>query len=252
MTLISQEYLIQNIKLHETTQFGTSGYRYANLVDHLIRLYDLKTVLDYGAGKCTLEKELNKLGSLAHIVSYEPTNRDLAYKLPCDLITCFDVLEHIEPTHLENVLLDLSSLTKCIGVISIPSGPAGATLSDGRNAHLIQEDLNYWFYRISAHFQILHANYLTETILMVVKKRENDDALFHDIECELLKIVKKENLKGFYFDGLDLNIMIKKKKWFKRISVGILRTLRLGKKTGILKQINTSKKTIRKINIIEF
>jgi len=55
-----------------------------------------------------------------------------------DLVTCIDILEHIEPELLENVLLELKRLHGRLYFFTIHLGPAGKTLSDGRNAHLIQ------------------------------------------------------------------------------------------------------------------
>jgi hypothetical protein len=35
-------------------------------------------------------------------------------------------------------------------------GPAGKTLPDGRNAHLIQKPSSWWLPKLSAHFDVLH------------------------------------------------------------------------------------------------
>ena len=56
-----------------------------------------------------------------------------------DLVCCIDVLEHIEPELIDNVIFDLSTIVIKFGFFSIHQGPAGKILLDGRNAHLIQK-----------------------------------------------------------------------------------------------------------------
>jgi len=72
-----------------------------------------------------------------------------------DWVLCIDVLEHIEPAYLETVLLDLGGITKRFGFFSIATGPAGKTLPDGRNAHLIQKPSSWWLPRLCEHFEII-------------------------------------------------------------------------------------------------
>ena len=75
--------------------------------------------------------------------------------MPADLVCCIDVLEHIEPDLLENVLHELFLITTGIGFFSIHMGPAIKFLSDGRNAHLIQQPSSWWLPRIAKYFDIL-------------------------------------------------------------------------------------------------
>lgn len=60
------------------------------------------------------------------------------------MVACIDVLEHIEPDYLEGVLSDLKRLCEGVAFLSIHTGPALKVLSDGRNAHLIQEPMMWW------------------------------------------------------------------------------------------------------------
>jgi hypothetical protein len=55
------------------------------------------------------------------------------------MVACIDVLEHIEPKLLENVLDDLQRVTREIGFFTVSTVLAEKTLADGRNAHLIVE-----------------------------------------------------------------------------------------------------------------
>ena len=70
------------------------------------------------------------------------------------MVTCIDVLEHIEPEYLEDVLDHLEELTEVVLFASIHTGPAGKTLDDGRNAHLIQKPMEFWLPKIWERFAI--------------------------------------------------------------------------------------------------
>jgi hypothetical protein len=252
MSLISENYLYLNKTLHTSSQFGTSGHRYAQQIFQIIKSHNINSVLDYGAGKCTLASEIKLLGCALEITSYEPTNPDLTKKIPSDLVVCLDVLEHVEPNLLDNVLDDICGLSKQLVFFAIPSGPSSAILSDGRNAHLVQENFNFWLKKFTPRWSIVYANYLTETIVIMLKRKDLDDLISLDIEILINRISNKYNIKGIYFDGLDINVMVKSKKMAYRIPSRIMSLLRLGKRTGICKQLSVPENSFRKLNLIEF
>jgi hypothetical protein len=64
-------------------------------------------------------------------------------------------LEHIEPERLGLVLDHLRSKALKRALFSIHLGPAAKVLSDGRNAHLIQEPPEWWLPQIMARFKLL-------------------------------------------------------------------------------------------------
>jgi hypothetical protein len=64
------------------------------------------------------------------------------------------VLEHIEPELLDNVLDDLQRVVEYFGFFTVHTGPAVKVLSDGRNAHLTQEDYTWWMPKFWARFQV--------------------------------------------------------------------------------------------------
>ena len=70
-------------------------------------------------------------------------------------MTCIDVLEHIEPDLLDNVLDDLMMLTDGYAFITVHTGPAVKTLSDGRNAHLIQKPARWWLPKLMNRFDLV-------------------------------------------------------------------------------------------------
>lgn len=70
------------------------------------------------------------------------------------MVACIDVLEHVEPAHLSDVLDHLEELTELILFASIATGPAAKKLSDGRNAHLIQQPMEFWLPKLWERFDI--------------------------------------------------------------------------------------------------
>lgn len=140
--LITPEYVELNRKLHEDRpDYGANGHRYAETVRGLAVSVEAETALDYGCGKGTLSRAVPQLPWR----NYDPAVEKYASRpMPADLVVCGDVLEHIEPDCLIEVLEDLRSLTLKLAYLVIATRPAAKTLADGRNAHLIVEDASWW------------------------------------------------------------------------------------------------------------
>lgn len=153
--LITEEYRALNEKLHETNKgYGTSGHKWATYVQNLCKMVGSTDVLDYGCGKSTLAQNLpftiNQYDPA--IVKYSMTPK------PADIVVCTDVLEHIEPDCIVDVLRDICSLTKQLTFLCIANRPAKKVLEDGRNAHLIQENEMWWLGHILPLFHLLQFN----------------------------------------------------------------------------------------------
>lgn len=150
--LISEGYRQQQQHLHETTDYGTMAQHYGGLVSQIIEKLEVTHLLDYGCGrKMGLLKNLNKKLKLTY-QGYDPGAgiEELAtLPIPAQMVCCIDVLEHIEPELLDNVLDHLCSLTEVVIFLSIHTGPAGKTLPDGRNAHLTQEPIEWWLPKLA-------------------------------------------------------------------------------------------------------
>lgn len=118
---------------------------YAPIVSQIIERMGISHLLDYGCGAQTnLAKNLKVKHKLTY-QAYDPgVPRFDKPPLPAQMVACIDVLEHIEPDCLENVLDDLCRLTEGCAFLSVDTGPAMKVLSDGRNAHLIQQPMQWW------------------------------------------------------------------------------------------------------------
>jgi hypothetical protein len=182
--LISDNYREINRALHENTNYGRGGGGWKKAVVGLMGMYDTKDVLDYGCGKGTLKEKLN-----SQIKEYDPAihGKD-APPEPADIVVCTDVLEHIEPGCLYDVLLDLKRVTKKVGFFTIALREARKTLSDGRNAHLIVKDAKWWLNVIREHFKIHHidtdVSTVDELVLIVSPTGETD----HETNTDLHRL----------------------------------------------------------------
>jgi len=132
--------------LHENSSYGTSGYRSAEFV----KKFNDKDILDYGCGKRTLEHALG-----FDIFNYDPAIEGFENEnKPHNIVFCGDVLEHIEPQLLDDVLQDIRRCTLVRGLLIASTVAAKKTLSDGRNAHLIIENADWWREKLKKYFKI--------------------------------------------------------------------------------------------------
>jgi hypothetical protein len=149
--LISPDYLALQQQLHRQGRYGVSSGKWADVVRELAAREDCADILDYGCGQGQLQAALGEV-----VREYDPAiaGKD-ADPAPADLVVCTDVLEHIEPEHLDEVLLHLRAKTMKRLFFAIALRPAGKTLADGRNAHLIVETAAWWLDRLAPYFRVL-------------------------------------------------------------------------------------------------
>jgi hypothetical protein len=171
--LISDDYRAQQRALHENPDYGVASLHYAPLVAKVMASMDAGELLDYGAGKgrlgTALAEQLKRPLTVHH---YDPAIPEwAAVPAPCRFVACIDVLEHIEPERLGNVLDDLQRVTAGIGVFTVHTGPAVKVLADGRNAHLIQRPVEWWLPQLKARFEVMAVNPMPQGFWVVVAHR---------------------------------------------------------------------------------
>ena len=156
MKTITEEYRRLQQELHKNPNYGVASLTFAPLVAKVIRETGAASVSDYGAGKKNLVKGLADAGVvLPAYHAYDPAFPEYGPPMPADLVCCIDVLEHIEPELVDNVIAELASITTRLGFFTIHMGPAAKVLADGRNAHLIQKPSSWWLEKLIRHFDIL-------------------------------------------------------------------------------------------------
>lgn len=151
--LITDDYRAQNAAMHaEKPHYGRGGYLAAERVERLAKKFNAGTILDYGCGKATLASALPHLA----VSCYDPAvpGRD-SPPSPADIVVCSDVMEHVEPDCLADVIRHLHSLSREVLYLEIATVPALKYLPDGRNAHLIVEPAAWWLEKFAPLFEQL-------------------------------------------------------------------------------------------------
>lgn len=169
---ITQPYVEANKALHEANQaYGGFGDRYAPLIKRLLAKRGYKSVLDYGCGKGALAQALD-----FPIWEYDPcVPGKEAVPRPAEFVVCTDVLEHIEPDSLCATLEDLKRVVLDTGFFAIHTGPSCKTLPDGRNTHLIQQDMAWWKAELTKYFDVVFAGMIRKGpwLYVVVSRKSN-------------------------------------------------------------------------------
>lgn len=172
--LISESYREQQQQLHENPNYGVASITYAPIVSVYCNKLGITSLLDYGCGKCRLFKNL-KVDHAMGLQAYDPGIPEHSQApVPSQMVACIDVLEHIEPEHLDAVLDDLQRVTSEIGIFSVHTGPAVKVLSDGRNAHLIQQPMQWWLPKLWDRFEIESVQRMDEHGFFVVVHARED------------------------------------------------------------------------------
>jgi hypothetical protein len=149
---IGPSYAKQLQAEHSGSKWGSTGAKYSgNDVVTLLRERPyIRTVLDFGAGKGSLGLFIRQ-----HFPEIEWTNYDPGIPeydtLPTkrfDLVISTDVLEHVEPDSLPNVLATLEGLTGKVLFSDIACFLTGKLFGEGpyigQDLHLIVEEPSWW------------------------------------------------------------------------------------------------------------
>ena len=167
--LISPEYQKQQQELHDTVQYGGTAIIYAPIISGIINKMGVQHVLDYGCGEGVFLYKYLKADHKLKYQAYDPgVSRFSKRPVPAEMVCCIDVLEHIEPEYLDNVLDDLCSLTEAIAFLSITMAPALKTLPDGRNAHLIVEPMKWWLPKILDRWDVQTVQAVSDISFFVI------------------------------------------------------------------------------------
>lgn len=152
--LISEDYRRLNAEKHANKKdYGRLAWHLAPTIETICANNGFNSILDYGCGKGTLSEALKD--SSLKVSEYDPAvpGKD-SDPMAEDLVVCIDVMEHVEPELLDNVLNHISQLSRVAAYFVIDNGPAKAVLSDGRNAHLIVENVEWWKGRLGRFFNL--------------------------------------------------------------------------------------------------
>lgn len=166
--LVSEEYRKTLKRTHKSAGDkgwgNTANTKYWSVIDKLIETRKVTEMLDYGAGWGGVKARLAEERPEVVVHEYEPSRDDVCDPpAPCAFVICVDVLEHVEPELIEEVLDDLERVITDTAYLTIFFEKAKRTLADGRNAHLIVKPFEWWLRKLSHRFyirQARHTNHL--------------------------------------------------------------------------------------------
>lgn len=171
--LISQEYQIANRNIYNTSKRSAGGAKHANPVMDIAMKMDAYNILDYGAGQGKLKETIDAANAGYVVTEYDPAiiGKE-AIPSPTEFVACTDVLEHIEPEKIDNVLNHIFSLMLKGGYFVISLCETKVWLPDGRNAHLLIKPVDWWLQKLLAYknFNIINCT-------VRIKKHEMKDLI---------------------------------------------------------------------------
>ncbi len=127
-------------------------------IQSILNLSSITRILDYGTGKGGLVEEIRScLPEAIDIQGYDPGVQEY-YDLPdgqFDLITCIDVLEHIDRGSIYSTFQQIKDKSKGFVFFAIDLIPAKKELLDGRNAHITLAPSDWWCQQLKQHFRMV-------------------------------------------------------------------------------------------------
>ena len=167
MVLITDEYRALNARQHrEEHVYGCSGSKYADLVLAAAKAMGAASVLDYGCGKGTLGT------MISHKVAYrgfDPAIPHLAADpKPADLVACTDVMEHVEPQCVGDVLAHIQALATKGAVFVICTRRGRRKLADGSPAHCSVHSDDWWQERLTGHWRRVERSKVADDVYAYV------------------------------------------------------------------------------------
>jgi hypothetical protein len=147
-------YKDQLNKEHSGSKWGSTGARYSGsaLAAVLESRPYVETALDYGCGKGTISQTFLDL----EWDEYDPGIPEKSEKPDgqYDLVTCTDVMEHVEEAFVDDVIKELGAYTKKVLFVDIACYLTGKTFAEGpykgEDLHITILDPNVWIERFNA------------------------------------------------------------------------------------------------------
>ena len=176
MTDLIEQY--KQLHANEERYAGNSTRIHKDSIGQYIEILNCQSILDFGCGKGNQYHkerihETNFRGIMPSL--YDPAVEQYS-KLPegtFDAVISTDVLEHIEEEDIDDVLKLIYSKANKFVYHGIANFPAVVMLPDGRNAHVIQQPLDWWIEKILPHADKL-------TMVYVYNKKQSGKAIIQN------------------------------------------------------------------------
>jgi len=161
--MVNTRNLEQYQAIHSQRQYGTGSAKARRWIEPWVIARSPTSILDYGAGQSRMV-ELLRAQTLSVRDRYDPAIPEIN-SLPrdrYDLVTCTDVLEHLDEGEIPTVLKHIHSLTTH-AIIAADTRPADTLLPNGENAHATVRPAEWWAKRIEEIFGAAELIHITGT-----------------------------------------------------------------------------------------
>ena len=180
--IYEQSFSDLNYNLHPDNEFRF------NMVYDYLKLNKVNTFVDIGSGRGTIIKYIITNHPSIEILSCDLKkfhNYDVEFieinlcdkdtfkiSKKYDLLTCLDVLEHINKECVDDILFFLSKISK-YSLITIANH---SDIQNGVELHIIQENMEYWSPLIEKYFEIIktETQYNDRLYMLTLKSKNNE------------------------------------------------------------------------------
>ena len=170
--MITNEYRKQLQALHEKeSTWGNGPRRYMMRICKWVLEENITEVLDYGCGK---GKNVPFILPIT-VVNYDPGVPSWsADPRVCTHLMCIDVIEHIEPEYLDEVLQHIASKFTVGAMLNIALTESRHFLPDGRNAHILLKPTEWWIPKLKEFFTLKTMEFRDESITVFITPKKNN------------------------------------------------------------------------------
>ena len=174
--------------------FGMSGQvKFKEILKTLFTKYNIKSLLDYGAGQGSWDKKVDNNQSLKNYLNLDTVNyfepaRQLDKKIISECVVSFDVLEHVFISDIPWVIYDIFSYSSKLVIINAACYPAGKLLPNKENVHITVRKPFWWKGMIDGVANFFpNINYV-----VLASKTPKDVTIYEDVSRE-----EYLNVKGY-------------------------------------------------------
>ena len=174
--LLSKEYKEKIVAMHNKKKWGgaVAGGKVIEINKYMI-LSNAKSVLDYGCGYGAFKRGVEQAfpDYKYKIYEYDPgiIGKDIDPPV-CDSLICIDVLEHIEPDKIDDVLQHMYDKINNWAYINICCVQSFNAFADGTNLHVLIRPPEWWIRKFDKKWDVLHLSSSPKNVLMLLKKNK--------------------------------------------------------------------------------
>lgn len=161
--MVETRNLDQYAIIHQTRGYGRGSAKIRRWIQPWVQQIKPESLLDYGAGQSNTANEL-KCASLKIRDRYDPAipTINTIPRARYDLVTCTDVLEHLDEPEIIAVLNHIKTLSPK-AIIASDTRPASTILPNGENAHATVKSPDWWRSTIASVFGTAELIHVTGT-----------------------------------------------------------------------------------------